>query len=169
MVTGVALFAPLTVLTAGPVGAAGGTSCTGQSGTVTISPGITTTKQTEHFTSTETITHCTGGGVSSGSIKSTFTVKNESCTTAAKLGVKTGPFPGTITWNTKKTSTFSETTVTGPTVVEATLTGNVLSGLFASGKISNVLGYTYGKGTSCTTGIKKITIVAVKGKPFDIS
>ncbi|MGO9873140.1 MAG: hypothetical protein ACLPVY_05005 [Acidimicrobiia bacterium] len=153
-------------LIAAPAGAAVGTSCAVQTGTATIKPGITPKAANVTITVKETLSKCTGGGVTGGTETASVVSKAATCSGLAKVGTKTGPIVGTITWNTKKTSAVSITTTSN--VLKATATGTVKSGLFAGGKISTAIVYALSKGTCSATS--PLTALTIKGtKPLVIT
>jgi hypothetical protein len=157
----VALMAPLGVLTAGAAGAAAGTVCSGQSGAATIAPGLNNTPRTVTITATTSLSKCTGT-VKTGKGKAVIKMTKASCLGLAKTG-QLSKITETITWNTKKTSTFSGTSKTGPKVGQATITGTITKGVFAKSKVSTVIAFVVKKGQSCSgAGIKNLTITSVK-------
>ena len=162
----IAVLAPLAVMTAAPAGAANSVSCTASAGTATIKPGITPTATNVTITVKETLTKCSGGGITSGSETASILSKGANCAGLAKKGTKTGPIKGTITWSNKKTSSVSLTTVSNG--LAATATGSVTAGLFAGKKISTAIIYSLKTGT-CTAK-SPLTALTIKGtKPFTIS
>src|SRR5580704_15311429 len=60
------LLVQMAVLTAGPASAAGGTTCAKPTGSITISPGLTTTLTPQTISIALPIKACVGGGVTSG-------------------------------------------------------------------------------------------------------
>ena len=160
-----ALVVPMAALTAGPAAAAAGTSCAGQAGSATITPGLNNTARTVTITAKTTLSKCTGtvkGGTGTATIKMT----NASCAGLTKTG-QASKITEKITWNTTKTSTFSGTSKTGPKLGQATITGTITAGAFAKMKVSTVIAFAVKKGQSCAgAGIKNLTISAVGGKPF---
>jgi len=160
----IALLAPVGVLTAAPAGAAAGTVCAKQNGTATISPGITPRAANVTISVKETLSACKGDGVTSGTEVASIASKAATCNGLVRQGAKTGPFTGKITWNNKKTSTISLTTVSNG--LNATVTGSVTAGLFAGQKITTAIQYSLSQGT-CNTS--PLTALAIKGtKPFVI-
>ncbi len=127
----VALLVPMAVLTAGPAGAAGGTTCTAPSGTITILPGLTTKLTVQTISFNLPLKGCKGGGVTGGS------VKGSEKTTAIDIATfSTGkplPLAATITWNTKTTSTFTATAATKSTKTGLTylIKSKISKGTFA--------------------------------------
>jgi hypothetical protein len=160
----VALMAPVGVLTANPAAAAGGTKCTGQTGSATIKPGLGTTKKDQTITATTTITKCTGGGVKSGKGTSTVKVKKGDCAGLAKTGTKM-TLTETIKWNTGATSKLSGTSTTGPKVGQATIKMKVTSGPFKNLTATTTVSFAPAPGGgSCTDAspLKKLTVKGVK-------
>jgi hypothetical protein len=163
----IALLAPIGVLTAGPAGAAGGTSCKTLTGTATITRGLGNTAKDQKIVSTSKIGGCTGGGVTSGSGKATNLTKAGNCTGLAKAGTKS-TISEVITWNNKKTSTLAGSTVTGPKVGQATITLKVTKGLFVGLHGSQIIAFKISKG-ACTDkspvtalSIAKVTSFVIK-------
>jgi len=144
----IALLAPIAVLSAGPAGAAGGTTCKTLTGTATITPGLGATAKNQKILSTSSIGGCTGGGVTKGTGKATNTTPNGNCTGLAKSGTKSS-IAEVITWNTGKTSTLAGSTVTGPKTGQATITLKVTKGLFIGLHGSQIIAFKISKG-ACT-------------------
>ena len=144
----IALLAPIAVLSAGPAGAAGGTTCKTLTGTATITPGLGATAKNQKILSTSAIGGCTGGGVTKGTGKATNTTPNGNCTGLAKSGTKSS-ISEVITWNTGKTSTLAGSTVTGPKTGQATITLKVTAGLFVGLHGSQIIAFKISKG-GCT-------------------
>jgi hypothetical protein len=159
-----ALLAPVAVLGAVPAGAAAGTTCAAQSGTATIQPGITMRATTVTITIREKLSKCSGGGVTSGTEVVNLVSKGATCNGLAKTGIKTGPSAGKITWNNKKASTISVTTVSSG--LNANVTGSVKSGLFAGQKIASAIRYDQSEGTCPTTPLTGLRVTGTK--PFVI-
>jgi hypothetical protein len=162
----IALLAPIAVLTAGPAGAAAGTTCKTTTGTATVKPGLGATAKNQTIVAKAAIGGCTGGGVTKGSSVSTNLTKNGNCTGLAKTGTKS-TITETITWNTGKTSTLAGTTVTGPKTGQATVTLKVTKGVFVGLHGSQVIAFKITKG-ACTdkSPVTALSISAVK--PFVI-
>ena len=163
------LVVPLGVAVAAPAGAAAGTSCAKQAGTATLKPGLSKTAKPQTITLTTKITACKGGGVTSGAGKATLKQASANCLGLAKLGTKL-TITETITWNTKQTSTFAGTVITGPKVAQAKLSGKISAGLFKGLSATTVIGFAP-KGTfSCTTdanplktlGVTSVTALTIK-------
>lgn len=144
----IALLAPMAVLTAGPAGAAGGTTCKTLTGSATITPGLGATAKNQKIVSTSAIGGCTGGGVTKGTGKATNSTPNGNCAGLAKAGTKSA-IAEVITWNTGKTSTLAGSTVTGPKVGQATITLKVTKGLFVGLHGSQIIAFKISKG-ACT-------------------
>ena len=160
----VTLLTPLGALAATPAGAASGTVCAKQTGKATIQPGITQRATNVTISVRETISGCKGGGVTSGTEVASIASKAATCNGLARQGTKTGPFSAKITWNNKKTSTVSLTTVSSG--LNVTVSGTVKAGLFAGQKVNTALQYSPSQ-TNCNT--TPLTSLAIKGtKPFVI-
>jgi len=158
-----ALLVPVGVLTAGPAGAAGGTSCKTVTGTATITPGLGTTPKNQTIASTSAISGCTGGGVTKGTGKAKNLTPNGTCSGLAKTGTKSA-ITETITWNTGKTSTLTGSTLTGPKAGEATITLKVTAGLFVGLHGSQIIAFAIAKGGGgCTNAspLKELTVKQV--------
>ena len=65
----IALLLPMVALTAGPAGAAAGTTCKPPSGKLTFSPGVGATLKVQTISINLPITGCVGGGVTGGTFK----------------------------------------------------------------------------------------------------
>jgi len=143
---------------AGPAGAASGTSCKNVSGSVTVTPGLSTVAKAQVITFNLPVKGCVGGGVTSGTVKGTDKVTKPG--TCATLGAP-GPaqkIAGTITWNTKATSTFSASTTTKG--LTFSITGSVTAGLLKGTKVSEAGKYALPKGAICTVAhpLKSLTV-----------
>jgi hypothetical protein len=161
----IAVLAPLAVLTAAPAGAAALVTCSTQTGSATIKPGITPKATNVTISVKETLSKCSGSGITSGTETASFVNKAATCAGLAKKGTKTGPFTGKITWSNKKTSTVSLTTVSN--VLQATATGKVTAGLFVGKKVATTITYGLSKGNCTSTPLTALTIKGTK--PFVIS
>jgi hypothetical protein len=140
----IALLLPMVALTAGPAGAAGGTTCKPPSGKLTFSPGVGATPKVQTITINLPISGCVGGGVTGGTFKGTL----KTAPTDLKLLSKQAAslkFPTTIVWNTKKTSTFTATSATKiGKVITSKVSGKISKGLFAGLTFSSSQTVTYG-------------------------
>ena len=124
-------------LGAGPAGAAGGTTCAKPSGTITISPGLTTKATVQTISVVLPLKACVGGGVTSGSSKGS--IKTTAISISTFAGGKPVSFVDTITWNNKKTTTLtaSATTKIGAKgSITAAIKGKVTKGLFVGSNVS---------------------------------
>ena len=136
----IALVVPMAVLTAGPASAASGTKCAKPSGTITISPGLTTKLTAQTISINLPIKGCVGGGVTGGGSKGS--IKTAPINISTFAGGKPVTLNDTITWNTKATTTFSAssaTKISGKGVITATVKGKVSKGLFAGGTVSTTV------------------------------
>jgi hypothetical protein len=159
----IALMAPL-VFVSGTAGAATLVTCAKPSGSVTFVPGLGATPKIQTTTFTLPVTGCKGGGVTSGSSKgSAKGTTPSSCgtfATASKTVTKV-----TITWNTKKTSTATLTTIvsiSGKTGITATVSGRISAGLFVGKTLKTKVGITIPKNV-CTDAapLKKATLTGL--------
>jgi hypothetical protein len=156
----VSLLTPLGLLAATPAGAASGTVCAKQSGAATIQPGITQRATNVTISIRETVSGCKGGGVTNGTETVSIASKAATCNGLARNGIKTGPSAGKITWNNKKTSTISLTTLSNG--LNVTVTGTVKAGLFAGQKISTAIQYSPSQTNCNTTPLTSLTIKGTK-------
>ena len=127
----IALLAPMAVMSAGPAGAAGGTTCGKPSGTITITPGLTSKPTVQTINVVLPVKACKGGGVTSGTSKGSIKTTTISISTFASG--KPVVLNDTITWNNKKTTTFTAsaaTKIASNGVITSTITGTVTKGLF---------------------------------------
>jgi hypothetical protein len=156
-----ALTAPVAVIAASPASAAGGTTCTKQSGAATIKPGLGTTKKDQTVTATTTLGGCSGS-VKSGKGTSTLKIKNSNCSGLGQTGTKMS-LTESIKWNTGKTSKLTGTSTTGPKVGQATIKLKVTSGPFAGLHASTVIAFTpNGGGCTDANPLTKLKITKVK-------
>jgi len=147
-----ALMAPVGVLAAQPAGAAAVLTCSPPSGSVTFSPGLSSTPKIQTTTFKLPIKGCKGtagvtGGTSAGSSKGTT---KSTCTSLAGGATKTTV---TITWSNKKTSTSTLSTqvVKGaPGVITATVNGKITKGLFLGKTLKTKVKITIPKSAKCT-------------------
>ena len=133
----IALMAPMAVMTAGPASAAGGTTCAKPSGTITITPGLTTTQTVQTINVVLPVKACKGGGVTSGTSKGS--IKTAAISIKDFAGGAPVVLNDTITWNNHKTTTFSakaKTTIASNGVITSVISGSVSKGLFVGSKVS---------------------------------
>jgi len=133
----IALLAPTALLTAGPAGAAGGTTCGKPSGTITITPGLTGTPTVQVISVVLPVKACKGGGVTGGTSKGSIKTAKISISTFASGAPVT--LNDTITWNNHKTTTFSAkatTKISSKGVITSTVKGKVTKGLFLGSSVS---------------------------------
>ncbi len=133
----VVLVAPIAVLTAGPANAAAGTTCGKPSGTITISPGLTSKPTVQTISVVLPVKACKGGGVTGGSSKGSL--KTAAIDISTFAGGKPVTLNDTITWNTKATTTFkasATTKISSKGVITSTIKGKVTKGLFLGGTVS---------------------------------
>ncbi len=158
-----ALMAPL-AFSAGPAGAATLVTCAKPSGSVTFSPGLGATPKLQTTTFTLPIKGCKGGGVTSGSSKgSAKGTTKSSCGTFASAGKEITKV--TITWNNKKTSTATLTTlvsISGKTGITATVSGKISAGMFVGKTLKTKVKITIPSG-ACTDAkpLKKATLTGL--------
>ena len=168
LTTALALTASMAVLAA-PAGAATVLTCAAPSGSVTFSPGLSSTAVIQTTTFNLPIKSCTGtkgvtGGTSNGKSKGT---KPQSCKTFASAGGTTTTV--TIKWSNKKTSSakLATTIVKGaPNTLTASVSGKISSGLFAGKTLKTKVKVTINSGgcvsatlkTAKLTGLSKVTI-----------
>jgi hypothetical protein len=140
----VALLLPMVAFTAGPAGAAGGTTCKPPSGKLTFSPGVGSTLKAQTISINLPVTGCVGGGVKSGTFKGTLKTAPTDLAMLAKMASNL-KFTSTITWNTKATSTFTATSATKVgKVITSKVTGKISKGLFLGLTFSSSQTVTYG-------------------------
>jgi hypothetical protein len=157
------------VIVAGPAGAAVGTSCKVSIGRATIAPGLSSVPAVQTITATTTLSGCTGGGVTAGTGRATLKLGATDCTGLAK-GASKEALTETVTWNGRKASTFTGTTLsgTGARVLQATISGTVTVGLFKGSRVSTTFAYSVNRGETCSK-TTAITGLSIKGlKPFVI-
>ena len=163
----IALMAPL-VFVSGTAGAATLVTCAKPSGSVGFVPGLGATPKIQTTTFTLPIKGCTGGGVTSGSSKgSAKGTAKSSCGTFATAGKTVTKV--TITWNNKKTSTATLTTlvtIAGKSIT-ATVSGKISAGLFVSKTLKTKVKVSIPTGvctdakplkTATLTGLAPVTI-----------
>ena len=132
-----AMLVPLGALGAAPAGAAGGTNCKPPSGKITVTPGITKVKKVQTITINLPVAGCVGGGVKSGVFKGSLKTDPIDLAGFAK-NTKPLKLTSTITWNTKKTSTFTATTTT------KIVGGKITKGLFIGLSVTSAQTVTLG-------------------------
>jgi hypothetical protein len=148
-------------------------TCKKFTGSVTITPGLTTTAHSQSASATGTLSGCTvatktGGG---GTIKATLKLPASSSCQGLATGKQTVKIPtSTITWKNHKTTTMTlvAKTGSGSTATVATITGKVTKGLFAGKSVTAAIKVTPKSGENCTPGhpIKHLTFT--NPKPFVI-
>ena len=146
-------------LGAAPAGAAAVQKCGTVTGTITMSPGLSSTSTgNQKVTIAGTEKNCTPGTKTggSGAYKSVLVLKNANCSVLAQGGIT---FKGTATtkWKNGKTTTYSVTYKDGKGSLNAittiTMTGKATKGLFVGKKFTgafkiNIQGANNG---ACTT------------------
>jgi hypothetical protein len=158
----IALMAPL--FSAGSAGAATLVTCAKPSGSVTFTPGLGATPKLQTTNFSLPIKGCKGGGVTGGSSKgSAKGTTKSSCGTFAAAGKTVTKV--TITWNTKKTSTATLTTlvsVSGKTGITATVSGKISAGLFVGKTLKTKVKVSIPSGV-CTDAkpLKKATLTGL--------
>jgi hypothetical protein len=164
------LFAAAMMLPVGfmasPAGAAGGTTCTAPSGTITILPGLTTKLTVQTISFNLPLKGCKGGGVTGGSVKGSE--KTTKINIATFSTGKPLPLSATITWNTHATSQFTAvaSTKTTKTGISYVIKSKISKGLFA--KLTLTTSGTVGFGKAGKGGA--ISNLILKGtKPFTIA
>ena len=156
----VAMMLPLAFMAA-PAGAAAGTTCGTASGKATFTPPLpplsSTTLVKGTFTAVGTLGKCSGGGVTSAhttftSVKGTTGSNCKSIATPAKAGTHTATGKGTITWNTKATSSVSWVLdpIKGKPATNQKLTGTITAGLFKGEHTTITTVYTLPSGACIT-------------------
>lgn len=164
-----AMILPLGIITAGPAGAAGGTTCKTFTGTVVFHPPLpplgSSTKVKGYFTVTGKLSGCSGGGVTSGAVsgKSVPSTTGSNCTTLA-----TSKTPSkvnlTTKWNNGKTSTGPSTSTPTKNPTIQNVAGSITSGTQFKGlHLSTQVQYTLPKG-ACSAGhpLSKVTLKNLK-------
>ena len=165
-----ALVAPAGIMLGGGTATAvtAAQTCGSLKGTATISPGLTTTPQSQTIVSKGTLTKCTPSAATggSGTLSATTHLSNGSC-----QGLASGttlPLNGSIKWKNGKTSTVvlkATTSKSAPTT--ANITGKVSKGLFAGKSVTGQIKFTIvnsGSGSPCTptNPVKKLTFTSSK-------
>jgi hypothetical protein len=163
-----AMMLPIGVVTAGPAGAAGGTTCKKNVGTATFTPALppANSSKTVNTTvkSTGKVSGCTGGGVTSGTYTSTYKVTADNCKKLLTYTGKTTTAPITTKWNNGKTSTGTITLhpIKGsPT--KANVTGVTKTGLFAGMHLTTQFSFKAARSTDCiSTPLAKVSVTGTK-------
>ena len=157
-----------TGLVASPAAAAVNQTCKKVTGTVTITPGLTTTPGPQTAKAKGNAVQCTPSAKTGGSGVLTATLKlasNSSCQGLA-TGGQTIKVTSKVTWKNKKTSTLGLTakTGTGANATVATLTGKATAGLFKGRPVTLTISFTPKAGQNCTPGhpIKDLTFKSTK-------
>jgi hypothetical protein len=147
---------------ASPAGAVGGTACANETGSATITPGLSLTPHDQTFIVNESLSGCVGGGVKTAKARATLKYVAQTCLGLAKTGLKT-VFAETITWNVHGTSTINGTVTTGPKVGQVTINAKVTAGLFAGLHVKNTLAFVVSSAVKCTltSAIKALTFKGV--------
>lgn len=142
--------------------------CASLKGSVTITPGISTTPHAQKAAAKGTLSKCaptkaTGG---SGTLGGNITLpKNSSCQGLA-TGNQALKLAATTKWKNGKTTTYALTAKTGSgkNALVATITGKVSKGLFAGKKVTGAIKIAPKSGQNCTPGhpIKNLTFTNTK-------
>jgi hypothetical protein len=164
-----AMMLPLGVITAGPAGAAGGTTCKTNHGTATFNPPLPPVSSTKTVnttvTSTGTLSGCSGGGVTSAKYKVTYKVANDNCKKLLTYTGKTTTAPITTTWqpgNKGSTGTITLIPIKGkPTM--ANVTGVTKTGLFKGLHLTTQFSFKAARSTDCgSTSLAKVSVTGTK-------
>ena len=145
LLVAMSMMSPIAVLAAGPAGAAGGTTCAKPSGTITIKPGLTTKPTVQTISVVLPVKLCKGGGVTGGNSKGSIKTTAVSISTFASG--KPIAFNDTITWNNKKTTTFTATAATkigAKGAITSVIKGKVTKGLFVGSSVSTTVSVKLG-------------------------
>jgi hypothetical protein len=155
------LLASATVL-APPAGAVGGTVCAKETGSATITPGLSPKPHDQTFVVNQSLSGCAGGGVKTAKARATLKYVAQTCLGLAKTGLKTA-FAEVITWNVHGTSTVQGTVTTGPKVGQATISAKVTAGVFVGLHVKNTLSFLVSGALKCTptTALKSLTFNGV--------
>ncbi|HEY5011464.1 MAG TPA: hypothetical protein VIK61_02005 [Acidimicrobiia bacterium] len=157
------MVAGISVAIAGPAAHAATTdqSCSKVTGTVTISPGLTTTSASNTFTIKAKTSGCSAAGKGTGKISGKFTA-NAACQTFPN------PFNTTLKtkWADLTTSTVKATFNVDTSTLQATVTGTVTKGAFKGDAISNKQQYTLANGDCVSTPVTKITLKQLSNLVF---
>jgi hypothetical protein len=145
-------------------------TCTKLTGVVNIKPGISATPKPQTATAKGNLTGCTPSSKTGGTGVITASIKlpsNSSCSGLAKGGTSL-KLASKITWKNAKVSNLALTakTGTGPNVLTATITGKVMSGLFAAKGVTGQIKIKPTKGNCTTTPVTQISFTS--SKPFII-
>ncbi|MGO9322902.1 MAG: hypothetical protein ACLQBY_19155 [Solirubrobacteraceae bacterium] len=171
-----ALAAPLGAmgLGAAPAGAATGTTCSGNSGSIKLSPGLEESAQTQNITIKGTLTDCTGSTVTGGSylahLKTTHPV---SCAALASAGeAATGTI--VIKWSPKgqgnSNGAFSmPLTALAPVSIGGTLESGLFATSSISGTVSQSFAGTCGGGGKGKSKAKKVKNGTFTGSAVEVS
>ncbi len=154
---------------------AAGTTCSSNTGTIKLSPGLEASPKVQNITIKGTLSGCTGSTVTEASyVAHLKTVNAASC---ADLKTAGAPATGTIVvkWSPKgqgnSQGTFGMPLTETP---GASLSGMVEGGLFEGGAISGTVSETYAGGEKCGVAngkkkAKKVNKGTLTGTAFTIS
>jgi len=169
------LLAPVALMgvSAAPASAAEGTTCTGNSGSIKYSPGLTDSPKVQNVTVKGTLSGCSGGGVTSASYLAHL--KSTNAVTCAALTGSGAPTTGTIVikWSPKgqgnSNGTFSMPLTEAP---GASIGGTIESGPFATMTLSGTVSQTFSGTCGVASGKKKAKAVkdaTFSGSPVTIA
>ncbi len=160
---------------ASPAYAAASQTCKSLTGSVVLSPGLTTSPHSQTATATGTLGTCapsaqTGG---SGKITGKLSLASNSSCQGLVTGNQTIKLSATIKWKSGKSSVLALSAVTGKGSVSAaetaTITGKVTSGLFATKKVASQIKITPASSETCAPGHPIRHLTFKNTKPFVIS
>ena len=161
-------------LVAAPASAAAATTCSGNSGSIKLSPGLEESAQTQNITIKGTLSGCTGGTVTGGSYLAHLKTTNPvSCAALASAGeAATGTI--VIKWSPKGQGNSSGAFSMPLTALAGVSLGGTLeSGPFATSSISGTVSQSFagtcggsGKGKSKA---KKVKDGSFTGSAFEVS
>jgi hypothetical protein len=171
VVVTLAMLAPIGGLTASPAGAAAGTACKTITADAKFAPGLPVlgrnTKVASTVTATGTVGHCSGGGVKSGTVLSTYRIKSGNCRTLLTYSAAPTSASITITWNTNKTSTAAvQLRAVKGDPTKHTVTGAVTTGPFTGMHITAT--FTFALLTKKGCLVVPLKEISVSGGPFVI-
>lgn len=163
------------LIVASPAYATAVQTCKSLTGSVVLSPGLTTTPHSQTATASGKLATCaptskTGG---SGAITAKLSLPSNSSCQGLVGGGQTIKLAATVKWKNGKSSKMSLTALTGKGSVAAAetakITGKVTSGQFSTHKVATTIKITPKSGESCTPTSPIRHITFKNTKPFVIT
>ncbi len=162
-----ALLSPLAMMgvVAAPAGASGGTLCSGNSGSITLSPGLETSAQVQNIVIQGSLSGCSGGSVTGATYIGHLTTKNPAdCETLTTGEPETGTI--VVKWSPKGQGSSHGTLNMTLSSSEASMSGKLEKGPFER---LGIFGTSITPEFGACGGSKKLKSATFTGSPFRVT